>query len=371
MPCLSANPDFGVLAIGVNFVGERIELGQGMKQGMKAVMLGIGVAVLAACSHPTTPETTSPPVTAFGAALSGTYVAAGQDAKSHYFIEALRLTPSGSGQFSGSLESTTLDPTGKIQSASQNVTGSTDGHQVTVTIDQFMGHTNRTGSITADGITLSWLDKGQLDHEAFNRKTDAEYGQMLDAMKQGSTSLTAQEQQRQAQAEAGKQALALTDRINRFLQKVPTWSLAAQQARHDHAMQVAQADLARTKQLMTGGDVSRSQAQVTVDQMQVAHIQLGVAIDSDKRELSEAKEKLTALDADVQQTPCLAPDGTLALHAVPECGALPEAVRSYNEARPKADAFLAQVAALDAKTDADFVGVLHEAEEAAGMPQSH
>lgn len=357
--------------IGVNFVGVTIEQGKGMKQGMQAVALGIGVAVLAACSQPSTPQAATPPTTVAAATLSGTYIAAGQDSKSHYFIEALRLTPTGAGQFSGSFETTTLDPAGKVVSSSQNVTGSTDGSQITVTFDQMLGHINRTGIVTADGFTLSWLDKGQVDHEAFIKKTDAEYGQMLDAMKQGSTELTAQAQQRQAQAEAGKQAVALTERVGRFLQKVPTWSLAVQQARHEHAMQVAQGGLARTKQLMTGGDVSRSQAQMNVDQMQVAHDQLGLAIDSDRRELNEAKAKLTALDAEVQRTPCLAPDGTLAPHAVPECGALPEAVRSYHAARPKADAFMAQAAALNAKTDADFVAVLHEAERAAGMPLSN
>jgi hypothetical protein len=120
--------------------------------------------------------------------------------------------------------------------------------------------------------------------------------------------------------------------------------------------------------MLMGGDVARSQAQVTVDQMQVAHDQLGIAINSDQQELNETKAKLAALDADVQRSPCLRPDGALAAGAVPECAALPEAVRSYLETRPKADAFMARVIALNDKTEADFVGVLHEAEQAAGMP---
>lgn len=358
-----------LLVDGLSLVGVDQMQGKGMKQIMKAMTLGIGVVVLTACSNASAPQGNQAEATSSD--LSGTYVAAGQDATSHYFVEALRLTPSGPGQFSGSFETTSLDAAGKVSSASQNVTGATDGQQVTVTFDQMLGHTNRTGAMTAQGLTLSWSENGQLNHEAFIKKTDAEYGQLLDTMKQRSVVLDAQEQQRQTAETERKQATALTERVNRFLQKFPTWTVASQEVRHSHAMMVAKGGLAQVQRLMRGGDVARSQAQVTVGQLQVAHDQLGLAISNDQRELDEAKRKLAALDADVVRTSCLNPDGTLAAQAVAECAALPKAVRSYRETRPKADAFMVRVVALNRQTDTEFVEVLHQAEQAAGMSLSH
>jgi len=327
------------------------------------------VVLLSACSHPAAPPPDAPAPQAATADLSGTYVAGGKDPKTqHYFVEALRLTPSGPGQFSGSFEATNLDGNGKVTSTTQNVTGTTDGTQVTITFDQGFGHMNRTGTVDAGGLTLSWLDNGQLNHEPYLKRSDAEYGKMLDAVKQGSNILTAQAQQQQAAAATSQQATQLVDRIDHFLQKFPTWSTAQQQDRHDHAMKAAQAALEKVRHLMTGDDVAKSQAQVEVFQMQVFHNQLGLDFNATRQVVSATRSKLAEMDTDVKNSPCLTPDGALVPNAVSGCEALPVAVQSYREVRPKADAMLTQIETMDQQTDTDFVNVLHEAEQDAGLP---
>ncbi len=279
-------------------------------------------------------------------------------------VQALRLTQSGSNQFTGSFESTSMDQTGKQKADTTNVSGTLDGAHFTLVFDQGFGqHLNRTGTIDAHGLTLTWMDNGQLSTEKFALKTDAEYGQVLAQFKNGSAQLQKADEERIALAKESDQASALTTRINRFLRTFPTWNADRQRSRHDHAMRKGQAALVRVKRLMRGKDVTRNQADVLVNQMQVFQNQLQIAKDGTANEVGDIRKRLAEIDAAVSHTPCIAANGSLAPNAPPACEALPEAIRSYRETRPKADALLQHMLTLDQQTVTDFGQVLHEAEQ--------
>lgn len=344
-----------------------------MKQGIWCVIVTLAVGMLAACSQP--PQGSAPPTSTETAqsskskvpSISGTYVAIATDSqKISLSVQALRITQSGPNQFTGSFESASMDKAGKQKADTTNVSGTLDGTHFTLVFDQGFGqHLNRTGTIDAQGLTLTWMDNGQLSNEKFALKTDAEYGQVLAQFKNGSAQLQRADEERIALGKEGDQASALTTRINRFLQIFPTWNADRQRGRHDQAMRKGQAALVRVKQLMKGDDVARNQADVLVNQMQVFQNQLQIANDGTANEVGNIRKRLAEIDAAVSRTSCIAADGSLAPNAPPACEALPEAIRSYREKRPKADVLLQHILTLDQQTVTDFDQVLHEAEQAA------
>jgi len=257
-----------------------------------------------------------------------------------------------------------MDQAGKQRADTTNVSGTLDGAHFTLVFDQGFGqHLNRTGTIDAQGLTLTWMDNGQLSNEKFALKTDAEYGQVLAQFKNGSLQLQKADEERITLAKESDQASALTTRINRFLQAFPTWNTDRQRSRYDDAMRKGQAALVRVRQLMSGNDVARNQADVLVNQMQVFQNQLQIAKDGTANEVGDIRKRLVEIDAAVSRTPCIAADGSLAPNAPPACEALPEAIRSYRETRPKADALLQHMLTLDQQTVTGFGQVLHEAEQ--------
>lgn len=92
-----------------------------------------------------------------------------------------------------------------VGDTNDNVSGSIDGTHFTLVFDQGLGqHLNRTGTIDAGVLTLSWMDNGQLQNEKFALKSDAEYGQTLDKFKNGSMQLQKADEERIA---LGKRAM--------------------------------------------------------------------------------------------------------------------------------------------------------------------
>lgn len=301
--------------------------------------------------------------------VSGTYVAGGQETLTgKLFLEALRITQSGPDQFTGSMETTELDSAGKETSSSSNVTGAFDttGH-VTISMDELIGHTNRTGSLQPGSITLSWMQEGRLMTETFLLKSDQQYGQMLNALQQASMQLVAQRRTKELAADANAQAQALTVRVEHDVQVFQQWSMAPLEQEQAHAMRVAQAHLKRVELLMQGSAVDRSQAQVEVDQFEVDHNQLRMNLNNLSRQIEEARTKLAQLDAELAASPCMVAGDQLAPNAPPACSGLISFMPQYREGRKHFDAVEAQMTGMDQQTDRDFVAVLHEAQQAAGM----
>jgi hypothetical protein len=330
-----------------------------MRQWIRWSLVSV-LGVLGACSSGTpsggnanavTPPAPSPQ------SISGTYVAFGAtSATDQLFVEALRLTQSAPGQFTGTLESTTLTKTGKGKSTTQNVTGSYDGEHVTLSFDQGIGHVNRTATWAPGSITMSWMqDNGQLGTERFTAKTDAEYASMLQTVGTEREQLVANTEGAQRAQEADKQTAQLVDDLRRFLDKEATWDVGKADQRHKRSIAYGDQGIAKIKQLLAS---RQSLAEVTASNVSVSMnttgIQLGLALDSDLNAVAATQKKMAGFDRAIEQSPCLAPDGTLVPNPLPACAPLPDLVKRYRSVHGSAEAILAQINSIDGATRSDY-----------------
>lgn len=340
-----------------------------MRQGTRwAVIATIGL--IAGCSRGTPSEgnATAPaptPPAPSPQSISGTYVAFGQDGSSHqFFVEALRLTQSAPGQFTGTLEGTEVTPAGQSHSTEQNVTGSYDGTHVTLSLDQGIGHTNRTATWAPGSITMSWMqENGQLATEQFVAKTDADYAAMLQKLGTARQELVATDAaQKKAQA-ADKDTAQFAENLQHFLSKEATWNLEPAQTRHTKAVAYGDAGVAKIKKLLalhqSMADVNANQVEV---EMNTAGIQLGLQLDTDARAVEGAREKMANIDHAIDLTPCLASDGTLVPNPLPACAPLPDLVAKYRAIHASAVSMLAQASSLNQATRQDYDARLKEAQ---------
>lgn len=323
-------------------------------------ILMIGCGLLAACSSGTpsggnanavTPPAPSPQ------SISGTYVAFGATtATDQLFVEALRLTQSAPGQFTGTLESTTLTKAGKSTSSTQNVSGSYDGQHMTIALDQGIGHVNRNATWTPGSITMSWMqDNGQLGTEQFVSKTEAEYASMLQTMGTEKHTLVENAEGAKKAQEADKETAQLAENLHRFLDKEATWDVGKADQRHKKSMAYGDQGLAKIKELLAKhqpmADVTANNVSVS---MNTTGIQLGLALDSDLNAVATTQKKMAGFDRAIEQSPCLAPDGTLVPNPLPACAPLPDLVKRYRSVHGSAEAILAQINSIDVATRADY-----------------
>jgi len=186
--------------------------------------LVFGLGLLAGCSggQPSPGTAATPPLS-----ISGTYVAYGHDATTdQVFIEALRITQSAPGQFTGTLESTDVNQAGQTKIGSKNVSGSFDGTHATIVLDEVIGHINRNATLAPGSITMTWMQQnGQLATERFVAKTDADYGVILDKLRGAAGGLAAQATAATNAKEADEQAANLVQRIQRFVAAEAKWNL--------------------------------------------------------------------------------------------------------------------------------------------------
>jgi hypothetical protein len=335
---------------------------------MQKWILAIGCGLLAACSNGTpsggnanavTPPAPSPQ------SISGTYVAWGHDASTdEAFVEGLRLTQSGAGQFTGTLESTAMNQAGKSHSSTQNVTGSYDGVHVSISLDQGIGHTNRNATWTPGAITMTWMQKdGQLGQETFVSKTDAEYAELLQRMGTARETLVENAEGAKRAQEADKEAAQLVSDLRRFLDKEATWDLGKADQRHKRSVAYGDEGIAKIKQLLAS---HQSLAEVTASNVSVSMnttgIQLGLALDNDLNAVGVAQRKMVNMDRLIEQSPCLAPDGSLVPNPLPSCAPLPALVAKYRSVHRSAEAILSQINSIDVATRADYEERSKEAE---------
>lgn len=328
---------------------------QGIRWGFVAVL-----GVLGACSsgqpsdghaNAVTPPAPSPQ------SISGTYVAWGHDTSSdEVFVEGLRLTQSGPGQFTGTLESTMMNQAGKSHSSTQNVTGSYDGTHVSISLDEGIGHTNRSATWTPGAIAMTWMQKnGQLAQENFMSKTDAEYAELLQRMGTARETLVENAEGAKKAQEADKQTAQLVDDLRRFLDKEATWDVGKSDQRHKRSVAYGDQGIAKIKELLAK---HQSMADVTAKNVSVSMnttgIQLGLALDNDLNAVASTQKKMAGFDRAIEQSPCLAPDGTLVPNPLPACAPLPDLVKRYRSVHGSAEAILAQINSIDVGTRSDY-----------------
>lgn len=200
----------------------------------------IAVTAMVGCSSGQAPSGVAPAAAPSAGDFSGTYVSFGHDTTTHQvFIEALRITQSGTGQFTGTLETTEVNQAGRTTPSSQNVTGTFDGHHATVALDVGIGHVNREATLAPNLITLSWMQNGQLATEAFARKSDAQYADMLQRLGHTATDLAATDAAMAKAQQANKETAQLTAVLQRFLTREATWQGVEAKAETRHKKVVA------------------------------------------------------------------------------------------------------------------------------------
>lgn len=326
--------------------------------------VALAFALIAGCSQKTAPGTQATEVAPAISDLSGTYVAQGRDLSSgDIFVEALRLTQSGPGQLTGTLEGNEVSKTGKRSSTTQNVTGSFDGAHATLAFDELLGHTNRSATLAPGLITLSWVKDGQLVSEQFRAQSEDNYAATLRQLGVTANTLVAQKQASDQATAEDHQAIELASRLEQFLDKEATWTIDPVEARRKKALAYGDAGLARVKQLLamhqSMADVQASNVAV---QMNTGQIQLDLALDGITRDVMAARQKMEALDRDVEASPCLAKGGNLSKGARTACKSLPLLVARYHQVHDQAASLLTEVSKITAATRADYGSRLKEAE---------
>lgn len=289
--------------------------------------------------------------------ISGTYVAWGHaTATDEVFVEGLRLTQSGPGQFTGTIESTSMNKAGQSHSTTQNVTGSYDGSHVTIAMDEGLGHVNRSATWTPGSILMTWMQKdGTLGQENFVAKSDAEYATMLQRMGTARQELVATDAAVKKAQEADKETAQLAENLKQFLGKEATWDVGKADARHKKSLAYGDAGVAKIKELLARhnsmADVQASNVSVS---MNTAGIQLGLGLDNDLNAVRAARQKMAGFDHAIELSPCLAPDGTLVPNPLPACAPLPALVARYKSVHASAQAILSQIDSIDVATRADY-----------------
>lgn len=332
-----------------------------MRKGTQWGVIAL-IGLIAGCSSGTpsggnaTASAPTPPAPS-PQSISGTYVATGHDAaKDKVFVEALRLTQSAPGQFTGTLESTSLTHAGQSKSTTQNITGSYDGTHVTVAIDEGIGHVNRSATWSPGSITLTWMqDNGQLGTEQFVTKTDADYASMLQTLGTARQELVATDVAVKKAQEVDKETAQLAENLQHFLDKEATWDVGRADARHKKSLAYGNAGVAKIKELLaTHNSMAAVQASNVSVSLNTTGIQLGLALDNDLNAVRTVQQKMARFDHQIEISPCLASDGTLVPNPLPACAPLPALVARYKSVHASAQAILSQINSIDVATRSDY-----------------
>lgn len=331
---------------------------------MRHWIMIVGCGVLAACSHAGAANTEAPPA-ASPQSISGTYVGGGHDpATDQVFIQALRLTQSAPGQFTGTLETNMLNQAGKDTASTQNVSGSYDGSHVTIVLDSGLGHTNRNATWTAGTITMTWMgDNGQLDTERFESKTDAQYAAILQAMGTARQQLVAEHNAAEQGAAEDKATGELVASLQRFLSKEATWTAAPLEKERSKALAFGDAGLTKINRLLAQhqgpSDAVAGEVDATLNQGQFS---LGQTMDATDSTIASGRRRMAGLDQALATSPCLMPDDSLRPGARPSCAPLPALAQRYHAVHAQAIAMLDEGNRLTAQTRADYAAKVKEAD---------
>ena len=324
--------------------------------------IGVVVAcgVMVACSHPDVANTEAP-LASSPQSISGTYVGGGHNAANdQLFIQALRLTQSAPGQFTGTLETNTLNQSGKDIATTQNVSGSYDGSHVTLVLDDM----NRNATWTTGTITLTWLgDNGQPNTEKFLSKTDEEYATILQQVSTVRQKLLDEHNAAEQGAAQDKATDELVARLQRFLSKEADWHIEPIAKQREKALAFGDKSIAKINELLA---LHRDQADVAADQVDVGmtqgQIQLSQSLDGTNRNIAGDHLTMAALDQALATSPCLTSTGDLRPGARPACDPLPALAIRYKSIHDGALAKLAQASSLTAQTRSDYDAKVKEAD---------
>jgi outer membrane murein-binding lipoprotein Lpp len=272
-----------------------------VKQGEGMTMVrwsGLGVLVLlAGCSH----------------SISGVYVARGQQ-----FSELLQITQSPDGQLLGTLNHTAVKSDGSLERFTLNISGTTDGHAVTLVgkaNEPFAIPTNMSGTVDAGGISLmqpigierftnASVPAYQSDVQALAAQSVAIHQRNADRQRQqqlAAQETAREEAQQQYVANEDQYAGKLADNLNRYVAMI--------QAHHDlnpfdetHAkiLGAARHDL-EIERGYPHGSVQAAQVDVRINQLGVQLTQFDIPYNQG---LDRGQRHLQEFDAAIAKSPC-------------------------------------------------------------------
>lgn len=269
--------------------------------------------------------------------VSGAYVAQGQQ-----FVELLQLTEGKDGQLLGTLNHTMLKPNGTIEQFTLNISGTTDGHAITLVgkaNEPFSIPSNMSGTVDMSGIkvlqpngteqfTLSSVDTYQaaalqLSQQAgVMQKQNAEQQQMAQEQQQ---IVDAENTRQAAITNANQRVSSLTDALNNYAAIIQAkHDLTPFHSMHEKILAAARHDF-EIEQSYPRGSAQRGQVDVRINQLGVQLTQFDIPWE---QLLERGRTHLGQFDAAIAQSPCR--NGQDQLSA---CGQQRQAAKNYQAAK--------------------------------------
>jgi hypothetical protein len=282
------------------------------------------VALLSGCSLP--PHT-----------ISGAYMARGQQ-----FAELLQITQSPDGQLLGTLNHVALKPDGSAEQFTLNISGTTDGHALTLVgkaNEPFAVPTNMSGTIDGGAITVTQpngMERFVLSTPEAYQTDIQQLGEEGKTIQQSNAQQQqmAQEQQQMVEAEnarqeainnANQRVSGLANALNNYAAMIQAkHDLAPFHGSHEKILAAARHDL-EIEQSYPRGSVQRGQVDVRINQLGVQLTQFDIPWG---QLMERGHTHLSQFDAAIAQSPCH--NGQDQLSA---CGQQREAEKNYQAAK--------------------------------------
>ncbi|WP_186197571.1 hypothetical protein [Burkholderia gladioli] len=287
--------------------------------------------------------------------VSGVYVSHGGNQ-----ADLLQVIETPDHHLTGTLRHASLTSDGTLASSTNNVSGSVDGTNITLTVlaTPLPIGQNFAGTATGGGIDLTVPNGAQTGVQHFAKGQTADFDAVVAQLNQAGQRIAAARQRGQRADQMNRQVGALADSLNRFVEdaKHHIDRLPRAKAYYDHAVTVEQTKLERAQRLQaTGNGVAQGQAGVIVGQMGVDKAQIAIVDDELDRVRANAASAESGLNARIDQWRGTCLDGTAKAKAgdvIPDmgpCKRLTQAVSAYNTVLPALHKALAS--AVQARAD--------------------
>jgi len=306
---------------------------------IRRVLLG-ALVLLAGCTH----------------SVSGDYVAQGQQ-----FSELLQITQGPDGQLLGTLNHTSLKPDGTLEKFTLNISGTTDGHSITLigkANEPISSPTNMSGTVNSNDITVmqpggteqfarSSVQAYQANVQQLGVAGNAIQRRIADQQQKAQVqqqAVDAENAQQAALNEANQRVESLAGALNNYAAMIQAHhDLAPFHGGHEKILAAMRHDL-EIEQTFPKGSVQRGQVDVRINQLNGQLTQFDIPWE---QLLDRGHTHLDQFDAAIAQSPCHTGQDQLSA-----CGQQLEAEKNYQAAKTILLGELSEVGA-SLKQDAD------------------
>lgn len=299
--------------------------------------------------------------------VSGAYVSQGGNQ-----ADLLQVTETPDHHFTGTLRHAALTRDGTLSSSTNNVSGSVDGTNLTLTIlaTPLPIGQNFAGTTTDGGIDLTVPNGAQTGVQHFAKGQPSDFDDAVATLGKASHAIVAARQRGQRADQMNRQVADLTDSLNRYVAdaKHHIDRLPRAKAFYDHAVNVEQVKLERAQRLQaTGNGVAQGQAGVILGQMGVDKAQISNVDDELDRVRNDTATAENGLDARIDRLrgTCLGASTVKAGDVIPDmvqCKGLTHAVSAYNAVLPTLHSALAAAVQARAQGNARLAAIWQSAD---------